>query len=252
MPFATLLLVGLALSVLPAAAEADPAGPPGADCPEPKLTRPLYPAKMMRRGIGGQALVNIRIDACGRVLENRIAISSKRELLDQAALAATADWVLPAEMRSRAVDGWLRAPVSFGGPIRTIAPQAIRWPKSHRNPVYLADEAPLGFDSAEKANAGLRGTIWLQPAYPKLNQAFSLAQESGPREYWLFLHSPLDRSQARRAPETSRLLAAVRYRLHDDEPQIVRTAFVCDGSAEECAAVRDLVAAGLPFAKPAP
>lgn len=223
-----------------------------AACPEPRLGPPRYPAEMMRKGIGGRALVAMCIDACGRVLEAKLAISSKRAPLDQAALDAAAGWILPKEMRERAVDGWVRAPVSFGGPILTVAPKPIAWPKSHRRPVYRPDDSPIGVDRADEAEAALRDATWLKPAYPKLNQGFYLSQESGPREYWLFLHSPLERSDARQAGAQPRPLAAVRYRLHDEEPGVVRTAFVCDGSADECQQVHDLVAAGLPFAKPAP
>lgn len=252
MPFRNLLLAALVWAAVPTDSWASSVDAGSAPCPEPRLTTPRYPADMMRKGIGGRALVAMRIDDCGRVLETRLAISSKRPSLDQAALAAAAGWILPADQRGHAVEGWVRAPVSFGGPIQTVSPQPIRWPKSHRNPVYRADDAPLGAASARAAEAALRGTTWLQPAYPKLNQGFHLAQESGPREYWLILHSPLERSRARSEPASSRLLAAVRYRLHDDEPGVVRTAFVCDGTDEECAAVGQLVAAGLPFAPPAP
>ncbi|MDP2793052.1 MAG: energy transducer TonB [Sulfurisoma sp.] len=55
----------------------------------PSMTTPrFYPREAVMRGIEGEALVNVTLDASGKVLEARIERSSGHAILDDAALSA--------------------------------------------------------------------------------------------------------------------------------------------------------------------
>jgi len=73
-----------------------------------------YPPTLRDAGIGGTVSLLVHIDALGRVLEARVDASSGKASLDAAALkVADVFRFRPALNRDRAVDVWIRLPVTF-------------------------------------------------------------------------------------------------------------------------------------------
>ena len=77
-----------------------------------KVTRPEYPAEALEKGIEGVVVVQITIDAEGRVVDPTVAESV--EGLDEAALACVREWRFePAKKDGEAVPATARAPIAF-------------------------------------------------------------------------------------------------------------------------------------------
>lgn len=252
---ATLLALALAA---PVAADESPAI---VECPAPRLGTPRYPVDLARANKQGEVLVGARIDACGQVLETRIDASSGRKAFDESALAAVATYVLDPAQRAKAVDGWVQVPIRFGG-IRTVTDiRKIPWPRSHRRPLYLADDQPLPFDAIADfqaaAPADREGVM--DPPYASVRdiqgRRFSTSlrpDRADPSVLWFTytVHAPPPDSPA--APfAPSELVAVARYRLvEEDGVPVVRIGLLCERPEDECHGLGEFLLKGLPFAKP--
>jgi protein TonB len=76
------------------------------------MPKPNYPLQAFQEGIEGTVLVEILIDAEGRVARSRVVESVPG--LDEAALAAVREWrFIPARKEGKAVPALAHVPVSF-------------------------------------------------------------------------------------------------------------------------------------------
>lgn len=218
------------------------------DCPAVRVVAPVLPQAAIDQDMRGVSIVGARLDDCGRVVETRLDGSSGHPVLDEAAQATVASWVVPADVRSRAVAGWIRQPVRFQR-ADVAQPQPIDWPRSHRRPRYVEDTTPFPYASADEAFLALTQSdaVLLKSVYRPVMHSFFRTRESGPREYWLVLHGG-------RVLPNGRLerLAAARFRLEQDgETPVLNISFRCERGPEECAEIRSFIFdKGLPFARP--
>lgn len=242
-------------------AQAPAAATTEAACPAARMPGPRYPADAMRRGLSGKVVVQADIDACGRVTAARVHERSRHRVLDDAALAAVTGWVVNDALRAKAVDGQLRVPLSFGG-TRTVDVVDLPWPRSHRQPVYVADDQPIGdadiaaWFAAERTREPTGDRVYRQPyamtASPGGGRIITTIapDRDDATVFWL---TYADHRPAAAAPTTAaeRTLAVARYRLvtQDGEPQ-ARVALLCRVAAEECDKLRAFLLQGLPSAKP--
>jgi len=235
------------LAALPALAAAQtpaPEAPSAAavDCPTPVFGPPRYPPELAVRGTGGKVLVDLTIDACGRVLHSTVKTSSGHKKLDEAALTASRGWVLHPADRARAVDGHFEREVAFSiGATDKVVPFArLDWPDSHRRPRYVLEPDFKDFATAATARSAIQVPVekTMQPPYAGIQSQFFRYGDQLPMEYWLFVY---------RAGEAN---LAARYRLafEQDEP-VVRVGIVCDDKPEACEKAREQLLKGLPFAK---
>ncbi|WP_158249370.1 energy transducer TonB [Pseudomonas sp. LFM046] len=75
---------------------------------------PVYPAQARRRNQQGQVLVEVRLDAQGRLLEARLLRSSGVESLDRSALDAVAGWRFrPETQDGQPVPSRVHIPIEF-------------------------------------------------------------------------------------------------------------------------------------------
>lgn len=252
----------LALVLAAGAPEAPAAAdtPEATACPAPRTVQPRYPLKQARENKTGLVLVGARFDACGRVVETRVDKSSGITAFDEAALVSVAGYVLSAEQQAKAEDGWVQAPVRFGG-FRTVVPRDIPWPKSHRKPRYLPDEQPFPFDSlaAFKAARPDATDVTYNPPYRMAGnpaQGFvhtSLVPDAGdPAVFWFrYTLQPPHPASDTEPLGASTLVGVARYRLvMEDREPVVRLSLLCERTAEECERLRAFLFEGLPFAKP--
>lgn len=74
----------------------------------------VYPEIVRRAGIQGTAIVNVLIDASGKILETKTQMSSGNEALDLAAIAAIegVSWK-PAEKDRKPIKTWITVPIKF-------------------------------------------------------------------------------------------------------------------------------------------
>ncbi|HBD19209.1 MAG TPA: hypothetical protein DC063_03360 [Arenimonas sp.] len=255
---AALLAVALAVSAAPAMEEATPAVAAGA-CPEPRTVLPRYPAQLARANKAGVVLVGARFDDCGRITETRIDESSGHELFDAAAREAVARYVLSEKQRAKARDGWVQAPVKFGG-FRTVEVREVPWPRSHRKPRYLADDQPLPFDTVAAFRAARpteAGLVYREPygiARAATGEVFrtTLAPEKVDASvFWLeYIIQPAPPASPIEPSSPNIYAAVARYRLVEEggEP-VVRLGILCERPEEECQKLRNFLFQGLPFAK---
>lgn len=196
---------------------------------------------MAIRGQTGTVMLDLTIDACGRVLEATVLDSSGESVLDDAATAAARGWVLPPSERAKAVDGHVRRELSFNrAPDREVAYAELDWPRSHRRPRYVADDRPTGFASAVAARASFRIPVedTFAPPYRQIQSQFFRNRDSDRPEYWLFIY---------RAGTPN---LAARYRLDNEQEQaVVRLAILCDDQPEACDKATAFLMKGFPFAK---
>lgn len=251
------LIMGLALALLPA-----PSRLPGeAPCPRPGMVAPSYPVNRLRSGTPGKAIVLARIDDCGRVVEARVETSSGHSDLDAAALDAAKASILSAEQRARVPTGWVKLPFSFVGVSRVTAKAvAPDWPATHRRPVYLPDDQPIGFESIQALrDAKLMRGLWIKSPYASVDLGqgawvtTNFEQETAnPRHFWLSynVQTAVAGASGARRHETD-TVAMARYRLVEEggEP-VVRLGMLCEASAEECDQISTFLLQGLPIARP--
>jgi TonB family protein len=248
------LVLMLALAVAPS--------PAAADCPPPAMAPPLYPAKQLTAGVSGTTIVLARIDACGRVVEAKVSEGSGEPALDDAALETVRGWVLSQAQREKVGGPWVKMPVRFAG-TSTVVPQSPNWPKSHRRPVYLADEQGAGFDSiaAFQAASVVRSEPVLKSPYAstfdgsgnRISTPFMADAVDG-NAFWLsYLMQPPPTPGADGQPRPNRTqqVAVARYRLvMEDGKPVVRVGLLCEQAADECERLKDFLLKGLPIAKP--
>jgi TonB family protein len=211
-----------------------------AACPPLVREAPVYPDDMRQTQAQGSVVLDLRLDACGRVVDAAIAESSGHPSFDTAALAASRGWVLGRDVAAGAVDGRLRVPLDFKLPERRSYTYVGHddWPKSHRRPRYVLESLP-GYATPTAVLEGydLQPEVMLTPPYPYVRNMLFRQRGAEPREYWLFMYLG------------DRATVAARYRLvmENGEP-VVRVAFVCENNEKHCAQERRLVMKGLPFA----
>lgn len=209
-------------------------------CPAPTKRAPVYPVEMMRRRKGGTVLLDLSVDACGRVQQVNVKQSSGQKQLDDAAVTAVGQWILGPTGRAKAVAGRMEIPVSFDmAPTQSIAFAKLDWPKSHKRPQYRLD--PMAeFSSADAASQAIRVPVekTIMPPYPGIQSQFFRYGEGAVPEYWLFI---------RKGHETN---LAARYRLtYDGAVPTVLLSIACDDQPDACAKASDFLMKGLPFAR---
>lgn len=238
-------LAGLVLAAPPAWAQdvtpapttrAAPATEAG--CPPPKRVLPRYPSNLLIRGKGGTVLLDLSIDACGRVLQASVKKPSGHSALDEAAQAAATQSVLSPAERAKAVNGRLEQPVSFGVDPMTYAYPRTDWPTTHKRPRYVL-EALAEFADVAAADAAITsGMADLRaPPYAVVGR-FVQKGTLEAREFWLFVSKDNEPN----------LAARYRPRMEDGEP-VVRLAVLCGDTPEACAKAQALLLKGLPFAR---
>ena len=247
MPNTKLLLMGGMLWAGAACAQpALPADAPGPtvvtsqDCPPAQPIRPPYfPPAMVREGRNGVVVLDLEVDACGRVTRASIQKKSRKEF-DEAALGSVRDASLSAEQLTKVKDGHFQLEVAFQKPRNDIKPQRIDWPTTHGSPRYVVDDEPIGYSKASEANDAIQdpdGRMWMPP-YMVNGSRFVQVGEPGHREFWYFL-------SVDRVPKL-----AVRYRpMMQEGEAVVRLAMICEDTEESCAKTRAVFMQGLPFAK---
>lgn len=254
---AALLAAALAVSGAPAT----DAGAPVAslECPAPATILPRYPATLLRANKAGVVLVGARFDDCGRVIETRIDKSSDEELFDAAALEAVSRYVLSGKQRAKARDGWVQAPVKFGG-LRTVVPREIPWPRSHRKPRYQQEELALPFQGIAAFKAARptdTSQVYREPygiVRTKSGEVFRTVMapdKADPSVLWLeYIIQPAPPA-SQVEPTARNITAAIaRYRLVEENGEpVVRLGILCERTADECGKLREFLFQGLPFAK---
>ncbi|WP_374472867.1 TonB family protein [Arenimonas sp.] len=253
-------LLAAALAVSGASAEKASAGPEAGACPAPVRIQPRYPVKLARANKTGTVLVGARFDDCGRVIETRVDESSGEPLFDAAARESVARYVLSEAQRAKALDGWVQAPVKFGG-FRDVVPRDVPWPRSHRKPRYLPDDQAVGFDDIAAFKAAPRGDTshfyrepygMVQANTGEVFRTVMAPDKADPSVFWLeYLIQPAPPASPVEPAARTITAAIARYRLVEEggEP-VVRLGILCERPADECQKLRDFLFQGLPFAKP--
>ncbi len=210
-----------------------------APCPDLVRGVPAYPDEMRQTRLEGSVILDLRVDACGRVLDASVAESSGHASFDAAALAASRGWVLGKDVAGGG--GRLRVPLDFKLPQRRSYPYVGNddWPATHRRARYVLEGLP-GYATPEALldKHDLQPEVMLTPPYKHTRNMLFRQRGADPREYWLFIYMG------------DRASVAARYRLvtENGEP-VVRLAFLCEGTVKDCARDRKRVMKGLPFAK---
>jgi protein TonB len=75
---------------------------------------PVYPRLARKRGIQGTVILEVFVEADGRVGDLRVAESSRHTMLDRAAMKTVRRWLFePGREGQRAAAMWVRVPVDF-------------------------------------------------------------------------------------------------------------------------------------------
>ena len=107
-------LLGMLLAPLAMATDAASVTTEGSQCPAPVRAAPSYPADMIEQGQGGTVLLDVAVDACGRVMRTQVKTSSGSPRLDHAAQEAVWRWhFLPARHGNEVVGAWVLVPITF-------------------------------------------------------------------------------------------------------------------------------------------
>lgn len=218
-----------------------------AACPAKRMGPPAYPVSAARSGVGGKVVLSLALDRCGRVLDARIARSSGREALDDAALEIAHHWVVgPLDPASHAslVDGRYETPVEFVPPTgshRIRTPAEIGWPRSHKRPRYRPDLDAVSYRSVSEVMAGVLAGIpedrTAPPPYAGLPGVFASTGNPDAPEFWMVAY-------------TGAAGTAVRYRpVIDEAGPVVLVSVVCDKGPGACEQDTAFLLKGLPFAK---
>ncbi|HSI42914.1 MAG TPA: energy transducer TonB [Methylotenera sp.] len=79
-----------------------------------KNPAPDYPAVAQRQGWEGKVILRVKVLANGTASAVEVKQSSKRKVLDDAAVAAVKGWMFsPSKRGNTAVDGWATVPIEF-------------------------------------------------------------------------------------------------------------------------------------------
>jgi len=187
-------------------------------------------------------MVRMRVDTCGRVVEAEVQKSSGRPDLNEAALVAKRASVLTQQESASAVDGWVVQEVSFHMDNNTkLKSRNVDWPKTHRRPIYVADDSLAGLGKAAEVSKDVKESVPDTVRPPVLNVPHRFMQVEGPegREFWLVI-----------SDENGIRIVAARYRpMMEGNVPVVRMAMVCDLKPEQCASINQGLMKGLPFAR---
>lgn len=218
-------------------------------CPAKSMSPPVYPTLSMVNNEAGTAIVSVALDACGRVVDAKIAKGSGTTALDGAALDAARAWVLGTPgAADKIVEGRREIPVHFGIKTRSsnaypppakATPAAIGWPSTHSRPRYIADNSGefASVVAAERAARAGANRPYAVP-YPGVGGVFLAEGSEASPEYWLL------------AQLSQWNQIAVRYRpvMENGEP-VVHMLLVCDDGPSRCARNLHTLMHGLPFAE---
>ena len=94
----------------------DPFGAGGMDTPPQPFSKsqPIYPQRLLSKGIGGKVLCAVMVDASGKVVSSKIRQSSGNGELDAAALKAVRKWKFkPAVRGGKKVKATALVPFTF-------------------------------------------------------------------------------------------------------------------------------------------
>ena len=87
------------------------------------LLHELYPPELMRRGVGGEAVLRIWLDEAGRVVRSIVSSSSGHPALDSIALTVSDSMRFrPARNRQEGVRVYVRIPILFTVPAVSVQP----------------------------------------------------------------------------------------------------------------------------------
>jgi TonB family protein len=238
MKIASLILVSAIILMLawaqPASAET------GADCtPGRRLGPPAYPPELAKRKISGSVVLDLTIDACGRVLAAAVKHADTHEAFNEAALESVDGVTLMPAQRAGVVNGRVALPIDFHMNTKTLTYQKIDWPATHKHPRYVIDHLPMVYATADEASKAIKAQpdyFWPSP-YP-VQSRFVQVGEPGRREFWLFVFKD----------GTANLAAHYRPVLEEGEP-VVQLSVRCNDTAEACDKAQESLLKGLPFAK---
>jgi TonB family protein len=139
------------------------------------LQPPVYPAAMKRQRMGGEVVLSLRLDGCGKVVDARLETTSGHPELDDAAVAAAKNWHFgDAVSGDGSQSSRMRVPIRFDPDTLSVAegggqrPQDAFFDSRRRMtapspvldgqgniPGYVADEFPVGVGSVAEAHAML-------------------------------------------------------------------------------------------------
>ena len=213
----------------------DPAAP--ACVPGKPLRGPDYPVEMAKRGLGGEVVLDLTLDACGLVVDAVVKQGDKK-LLNDAALASVKGVTLTESQRAGARDGHLSLPITFNMKAGR-GYQKIVWPTTHRRPRYILDDQAMAYATAAEADASIKAPpdqFWPSPY--AVRSRFVQVGDPAAREFWLFVF------------KNGIANVAVHYRpvMVDGDP-VVKLALRCSDTPEACTSTEELLLQGLPFAK---
>ena len=210
-------------------------------CPKPVMPKVYMPSDAVRGSYKGEVILAVRFDDCGRVLEAKLQKRSRYQSINDMVLSRSKGMVLSEEQRANSVDGWYSSVISFEGQSmpENVKQKALDWPKTHSNPRYVLDDAPMGFDSVDLADKAIRESdenILRPPLYQFVHRTVQVDSEAG-REFWLFIASQGIKK------------VAARYRpVIENGEALVKFGMLCDLEQSQCDAVRGLLLKGLPMA----
>src|SRR3546814_11452198 len=119
---------------------------------------------MVREKRGGSVVLDLEVDACGRVIDASLRKRSRGEF-NEAAIASVMGASPDAGQLARVKDGHFELEVEFEKP-RGIKPPQLDWPASNAQPPYASEPPPTGSATARQAligtpSSGKRGTGWV-------------------------------------------------------------------------------------------
>ncbi|MBF6023843.1 energy transducer TonB [Lysobacter niastensis] len=204
------------------------------ECPARWLQPPKYPMAMAKAGKGGHGVVSVAFDACGRVVDARMAKTTGRSALDEASLAAAKTWTLgKPEPDWKLVEGRFEAPVDFLPPteVKMHTPKQLGWPDSHRRPRYRLEPSEQSF--AESQSLISKGFLAGRIGAPVYKEGVFVATGSAAEpEFWY---------------QSGGLAARYRPVMENGEP-VVKVMVVC-AAPNICSQLQPELLKGLPFAK---
>jgi len=238
---AALLAIGSAIAQDDSPSVANDAVKATGGCPRKSMGPPRYPPDAYRNNRTGTTVLSLSLDECGRVLDARVAKSSKTKVLDEAALAAARTWVLEQPTADKLVNGRFETPVDFNLQDDVApTPSGMGWPSSHKRPRYVLEPPSNDLALIEPVQTARREAPKRSypPPYPGLSGSFVAVGTKDAPEFWFMPY--ID----------GRIDMAARYRpVMENGEAVVRLFVVCDKPQAVCTKDTDFLMKGLPFAK---
>jgi TonB family protein len=200
---------------------------------------PHYPAQALRDKKGGEVIVAIWIDKCGRAVKSEVFKSSGNKLLNSAALEAASKSVFN---RANDLDQELsriEVPYKFTSDKKEYKSEKVLWPASHKKAYFVLDETPMQFETVQEAKAKIGSEPYRLISWRPVQQMMQINNEDG--DIWLFLADNV----------TYKYKVAARYHRISAEKPTVNVQVLCDPAILDCGKMKaTLLKSGLlPFAK---